>query len=215
MNIFAKIDNKLYLSLNPWFRVKWRNPRLRKRLTNKDVVLLCNNCNGACILHDLNLPFKSPFVNLWMLPSDFLRYCNNIRHYRDRELCFLPEETKKFGYPVALLDDVKIYFQHYKSNSEAKQKWAERSKRMEYENLFVLWVAKDGYTDEDIKMFERLPYPKAGLFKNEVNMKDGYYIPGFEKNEELGLLMHYIPHTYFGKKYYDCFDYVSWFNKSK
>lgn len=128
---------------------------------------------------------------------------------------FLPEESEKYKFPVALLDDVKIYFQHYKSTSEVLQKWESRSKRIDYENVFVLWVAKDGYTNEDVRLFENLPYPKAGLFKTRVDIKDGYYIPGFENQEELGLLMHYIPHTYFGKKYYDYFDYVSWFNKGK
>lgn len=215
MNILNKIDNKLYLTLNPWFREKLINPWLRKRLKNKEITLLCNNCNGACILHDLNLPFNSPFVNLWMLPTDFLKYCSDIQHYRECILHFLPEESDKFGYPVALLDDVKIYFQHYKTNSEAQQKWDERSKRIKSDNIFVLWVAKDGYTNEDIKMFRKLSYPKAALFKDKVDIENGHYISGFEKQEELGLLMDYIPHTFFGKKHYDYFDYVSWFNKGK
>ena len=43
----------------------------RKRLVNKDICLIASNCNGAMILHDLRLQFKSPFVNLWLRPKDF------------------------------------------------------------------------------------------------------------------------------------------------
>ena len=45
----------------------------RKRLINRDFSLISSNCNGAVILHDLGLSFKSPFVNLWIKPNDFIK----------------------------------------------------------------------------------------------------------------------------------------------
>ena len=81
MNIFKVIKNKLFIKYNPWVRDNIINPINRKRLKNHDITLLSNNCNGACILHDLGLKFNSPFVNLWLYPKDFIKYCGNIKYY--------------------------------------------------------------------------------------------------------------------------------------
>lgn len=53
----------------------------RKRLVNKDICLIASNCNGAMILHDLGLQFKSPFVNLWLRPKDFIKLLSSLREY--------------------------------------------------------------------------------------------------------------------------------------
>ena len=85
----------------------------RKRLVNKDICLIASNCNGAMILHDLRLQFKSPFVNLWLRPKDFIKLLSSLREYMGYDLKFTTEEG--IEYPVGLLKDIKIYFQHYKT----------------------------------------------------------------------------------------------------
>ena len=90
----------------------------RKRLVNKDICLIASNCNGAMILHDLRLQFKSPFVNLWLRPKDFIKLLSSLREYMGYDLKFTTEE--EIEYPVGLLKDIKIYFQHYKTEEEAK-----------------------------------------------------------------------------------------------
>ena len=89
----------------------------RKRLVNKDICLIASNCNGAMILHDLRLQFKSPFVNLWLRPKDFIKLLSSLREYMGYDLKFTTEE--EIEYPVGLLKDIKIYFQHYKTEEEA------------------------------------------------------------------------------------------------
>lgn len=44
----------------------------RKRRDN-DVCIVCNNCVGAMMAHDLGLEFLSPTVNLWMSPQDYIK----------------------------------------------------------------------------------------------------------------------------------------------
>ena len=59
-------------------RINFKN---RQRLKNKEVSLIANNCNGGFMCHDLHMQFRSPFVNLWLKPKDFLKYLKNIEHY--------------------------------------------------------------------------------------------------------------------------------------
>ena len=54
------------------------NRRLKSRLQNHGMTVISANCVGAFILHDLNEPFNSPFVNLYLSPNDFVRYLQNI-----------------------------------------------------------------------------------------------------------------------------------------
>ena len=80
---------------------------IKKRLTNQGMSVISANCVGAFILHDLNQPFNSPFVNLYLDPSDFVRYLQNIEFYQAQPLQFI--QTEK-SYPVGLLDDLKVHF---------------------------------------------------------------------------------------------------------
>src|SRR5574344_129791 len=63
----------------------------KKKIRNKDFSLISINCNGTFLLHELGFRFNSPFINLWLMPQDFLKYCENIEHYRKASLRFVKE----------------------------------------------------------------------------------------------------------------------------
>ena len=182
----------------------------RKRLKNKDISLIASNCNGAFILHDLGVRFNSPFVNLWIKPKDYIKLLKHFDKYMTAEL----SETYEAGisYPIGKLDDVSIYFQHYDTFEQAKEKWDERKKRINKNNLFVLFTDRDGCTYEDLVEFDSLPYNKI-VFTNKLNseIKSAFYIKGFENLESVGCCYEYMSDKRI--KYYDQFDYVVWFNK--
>ena len=188
------------------------NKRNRKNLINKDFSLIASNCNGGFLLHDLNLQFKTPFINLWMKPNDFIKYLQNITYYQSCSLVF--KEKSVQDYPVGILDDIEIYFQHYKTKEEAKAKWEERSKRINLDNLFILFTDRDGCTYQNLLDFDKLPYQNKIVFTNQIysEIKSSFYIKGFEDEESVGLCFEYL-NKFTGKKIYDCFDYISWFNK--
>lgn len=190
------------------------NDQNRKRLKNKDFSLLASNCNGGFICHDLGVKFRSPFVNLWLEPADFLEYLENIKYYMHCELKFINDQM--YNHPIGKLDDVKIYFQHYKSQKEAKEKWIERTSRINLDNLFIIFTDRDGCTYQELIRFDQLPYKNKIVFTNQnyPEIKSSVYIPGFEKEKSVGNCFEYV--NYFsGKRRYDCFDYVSWFNSEK
>ena len=123
------------------------------------------------------------------------------------DLKFTTEEG--IEYPVGLLKDIKIYFQHYKTEEEAKAKWNERAKRMDYDKLFILFTDRDGCTEQDIVEFDNLPYKNKVIFVNKPhpNIKSAVYIRGFENDGCVGPCMAYKSKISY-KKYYDDFDYV-------
>lgn len=221
MNIFVKlhnkIKNKLFVDANPWFREHIIIPKYRRRFNNPNVTILSHNCLGGVISHDLGIRFNSPFVNLWLYPKDFIKYCRNIEYYRNCKLRFLSNEIDhlgRSGYPVAMLGDIKIHFLHYKSNEEAENTWYERTKRMNLDNIRCIMSECDTCTLDDLKEFSKLQYPTVALVhKNYDYIGNTIYIKGFEDSEEIGNTMVYKPNCYFGKKYYDDFDFVSFLNK--
>ena len=62
----------------------------------------------------------------------------------------------------------------------------------------------------------KLPYENKVVFTNKKypEIKSSVYIPGFEKEKSVGNCFEYIS-LFSGKKRYDIFDYVTWFNRGK
>lgn len=191
------------------------NRKNRKRLKNKTFSLLCNNCNGGVILHDLGLQFRSPTVNLFFYGDHFFRFCENLDHYLAQELtiCDQPRHTPETEYPICLLGDLELHFLHYKTFAEAKEKWESRVKRINKENLFVMWSFFDSTDVELLARFDELPFKNKVAFteKEFPEYNSAFCIDGYENG--LGVL------TLFdglkGKRKIDRFDYVKWFNEGK
>lgn len=186
--------------------------RYRFMLKNKSMSVLSSNCTGAMILHDLGVKFHSPFVNLWMSPKDFIKYVEQLETYQYMPLTESPEESP---YPVGVLKDLKIYFQHYNSFEEAKSKWEARSKRINRDNLFVMMSERDGCTYQDLQHFDRLPIKNKVVFtcKKYPEIESSFSFSDYENQKELGDL--FKRKGWFGKKIYDQFPYIEWFNTGK
>lgn len=125
MSLIRKLKNKLFVKLNPWFREHVIIPRNKKALRNAKILLCFVIIVLGVIFHELGMKFLSPTVNLWMNPKDFIKYCSNLRHYSQCKLEFLNPSSYLLAnikpYPVARLDDIIIYFQHYATNQEARK----------------------------------------------------------------------------------------------
>lgn len=143
----------MLVKLREFFRTAY-NFFNRIRLKNTDVTLIASNCNGCCILHDLGLKFNSPFVNLWVEPSDFIKLCENLKDYLQYDLVFITPPESEITYPVALLNDVKLYFQHYSSKEEAALAWDRRKSRINSDALYFLFTDRDGCTEQNLLDFE-------------------------------------------------------------
>jgi uncharacterized protein (DUF1919 family) len=173
--------------------------------------LIASNCNGCLILHDLGLRFNSPFVNMFIEAHDYIRLLSDLDEYLSKPLTF--EANKDVTYPIAFLGDVKLHCVHYKSEAEVVEKWNSRIKRIDMSNCFVMFTERDGCDYELLEEFDRLPYKNKVVFTHKPydNIKSAFYIRGYENDGCVGNMFHY--QGWNGKKHYDKFDYVRWFNQ--
>lgn len=186
----------------------------RRKLKSNNFSLIASNCNGGVILHDLNLKFNTPFINLSMPPRDFIKLAENFRHYMAFEVEEYNDDTVDF--PVGLLGGLRIDFMHYDTFDQAKSKWDERKRRINYDNLLFMLTEREGCSIEDMIKFDNLPIKNKVIFthKKYPFLKSSFYIRGFEKQGEIRLSMHY-PKSYSIKRYVDQFDFVDWVNGSR
>lgn len=193
---------------------KTRNITSKLKLKNKTFTLFSSNCNGGCICHDLGLQFRSPFVNLYLNAEDYIKFLKNPKNYLDTPLEFVTDA--KESYPIGILKDITLHFMHYRSPQEAENAWDRRKKRIDWDNLFILWADKDGCTEELLLQFDALPYQNKVVFTHKPmpHIRSAVYIPGFEKDGEVGNCDAFV-NRFSGKKYFDYFDYVKWFNEGK
>ena len=191
------------------------NMKNRERLRNTDFTIISSNCNGGVLYHDLGLPFRSPFINLWMWPGDFIKYLQNMDYYNSiDDIRFLPENLRRgHDYPIGMIGDLEVHFGHYKNDAEALEKWNERKKLSNRGNICVIMSEQNNCTLDDLRAFDALPFENKVVFTKLPydEIKSAFYVPGFENRKEIATLLAY-KNVFSAKRQYDIFPYVDWFN---
>ena len=142
--------------------------RLRRDVTNRDFTIISNNEWGERVYRDLGMKYTSPFIGMYIYAPDYIRLLENFEFYMSQRLKFILHS--KYGYqeenyPIGLLgEDVEIHFRQYSTRQEALEKWNERVKRMNWDNLFFKLGDQHRCTEECIKRFDELPYKHKVCF---------------------------------------------------
>ena len=101
--------------------------------------ILCSNCIGGMIYNNLGLKFMSPTINLWCDAEDLAKIAQRPEYYLSLDIEFVHDDPEyKYDYPVGKLDDVYIYFTHYKTEEESAKKWYERRTRFNPDNVYII-----------------------------------------------------------------------------
>ena len=181
-----------------------------KMLRNRDFTIIASNCVRTMIYYDLNMPFLSPTINLTIGMNDFVKFVENLGWYMEKELVKLKGE---YGYPVGMLEDVRINFLHYESFEEAALKWEERKKRINWDNLFFIGTERGDCTYETLRCFDKLPYRNKVVFTHVAypEISSSYKINGFEGDDQLGKIVEF-KEQFIKRRYLDDFDYVNFLN---
>lgn len=197
------VKTVLYCIYNNYYEKK-----VRSRIKNDNFSILCSNCIGGIIYHRLNKPFLSPTINLWMYQPDFLKFILNLREYISKELEFVDSEC---DYPVAMLGDVKIFFNHYKTVESAKEDWERRKKRINYENLFVIMYDRDNISKDDIRKLEYLQC-KNKVVLSDKECTDIEYVLSIKPSNR-AMSEQFLDEDFLGRRTFEKnFDYVRWLN---
>ena len=185
------------------------------KLKNSDFTIISSNCLGGVISHKLGLKFMSPTVNLFIEPSSFVKFCKNLSFYFEQQLV---EKQWSGDYPIALCNDIEIHGLHYRNFSELKDKWNERKRRVNFDNIFIFMIERDGCTYEDILEFDKLSYKNKVVFvsKEMPEIKSAIHIPKSNEtiNDKIQVknLLGYR-NILVGKRDIDIFDYIKFFNE--
>ena len=136
-----------------------------RRLQRSRLSIFSRQCFGGCISKMLGLPFRSPFVNLFLSESDFLKFMRAPRIYLEYSPHFekLTGTSKEApdGYPLCSLGDISLNMMHYKEPDDAINKWNERKQRINWYNLIVIARIED---EKILQEFDALPYGKKFCF---------------------------------------------------
>lgn len=207
----AKILNYCRCRSNIFFRERIvRN--YKRRLNNKEdkcFSLICNNCTGAVILHEFGVAFNSPFVNLWIPPNHYLYLLSHLKELLNADIKDVTSDNHS-SYPVGLLGGkVILNFQHYKTFDEATEAWKRRASRVNFDNIKIIFVERDGTTLNDLKLFDSLPYKHKIVLTHDIqpSVKCSFHIKGCTTDDQLGMIMDFT--GWFGRKYYDQYN---WFD---
>ena len=191
--------------------------RLQKKLKNPCPTIISNDCIGGMIYHNLNLKFMSPTINLYISKKDFFTFVNNLTDYLNAEL---KEETNKNkSYPIGTLEfnnqKISIKFMHYKTFEEAKNKWNERKKRVDFNNIFIILSIPSNLQSDDIKKFNLISFKNKMLitYENPTNNNNICVNSVFLKNYYSGKILSYKS-KFSTKRYMDDIDYVKFLNNN-
>lgn len=198
---------------------KINDVKLRRKLHNRTFTLISNNCWGSKVYKDLNIKYNTPFIGLFLYAPCYIKLLKNLDNYLDSELTFESKSKyeisnqyrEKKWYPLGILgDDIEVHFLHYKSESEAKEKWTRRKQRMNMENLFIEFSDRDLCTKGLIEEFDNLPFKHKVCFtaKNYPEIHCSVQLKKYEKEDHIGNI---YEDSYIVKKY---FDVVGWINSN-
>ncbi len=212
INIVTRVINKTRKVLYNKFFKKYKVKKLTNRIKNKDISLITFNCIGGILYNEMSLRFNSPTINMFFSAPDFIKFCTNLKYYMEKEL--IEDTTADSSYPVAKIDDIKIFGLHYKSFDELKTKWDERKQRINWDNIFIIGGYRDNCTPQLVEEFGKIPFdnkimliPK-GIKKYPYTRTVKSLLWGKQELAPADAMK-----NCFGKRYYDtAIDFVDWFN---
>ena len=151
--------------------------------------IISNNCTGGVVSHELGMEFKSPTVNLQILPEEYPRFCQNIHRYMETELTADADMDghrdmiiKMFGgvpdFPFGRLDDILVCFQHYLTFENAKAKWNERRAKMDYDHIGYIFHARGEEYRAEAAAFLALDLPNKLCITQDFEIPDSVRMDG-------------------------------------
>ena len=187
---------------------------MRNRLVNNKFTIISNNCVGGKMYNSLGLKFTSPTINLFFFMPDYIQFLENLDYYLATQFNFKNTSTHtndKINYPIGVYNDgVEIHFMHYHTKNEALQKWNERTKRMNKNNLFIIGSDRDNCNYDIVKRFDKLNFKNKIFFSSKKlpQINSAIYIDKYKNEACVGDM---IPN----QEWLEYFDLIKWLNTGK
>lgn len=128
--------------------------------------------------------YESPTISLQIPAESYVKFCGDLKGYLNRKMVECRElsaehesEVKHLykqipDYPMGLIGDVLVVFQHDKTFEEAKEKWDRRKTRVDYDNVAYLYTAFNETYSAEVGKFLDLKLPHS------IVATEGFSYPG-------------------------------------
>lgn len=153
-------------------------------LKKKKITILSNTCLAVDVYKELGMEYTSPTIALLCEGDNYLSFLENYRHYLSNDMLLSNNNNNnnnkgllycsEYLIPRGILDDeVEWIFLHSTDIEKDIEKWNERRRRCNLDDVAVLMVI---FTDEEAERFEKLPYKKKlGIYYEDLNLKSVLY----------------------------------------
>ena len=149
-------------------------PLRNKLLKDKNFTLVANTCAASRIYQITGCEYMTPFVAIIIKPDDYLKICQNLKEYLNKELEFIRyEEWMLVGkyHTLCKLGDIEIKFIGRTDFEKVKTDWETRIKRMNYDNLFLIYENTHYRPSIDFyNKFLEIPYGKKLILQRDVHL---------------------------------------------
>jgi len=128
--------------------------------------IISNNCWGGEVYKFFEAKYNTPTIGLYFDAQDYIKFLKNFRDILKKEIIFSEHESDNF--PVGYIDDVKIYFMHFKDKEEVIEKWRRRLERLPDNDSDILFQIsdRDGFSQETLNEFSKIKLKnKIGFVK--------------------------------------------------
>jgi uncharacterized protein (DUF1919 family) len=186
----------------------WNRLRTKHRNQKANISIICGNCMGGYMYHQLGLRFGSPTINL-VIP-EFYKFVFNIDFYLKQRFTEADESKISKGVPIGKLYDIKVIFTHYYSYENACYNWYKRIGRINYDALYII-DSDISLTDEMMKEYGNLKCKKLIIFTSKkYDYPYCFLIKKFIGLPHVGSI---LGKTIYGKWQFEkWFDWVGWIN---
>jgi len=155
-------------------------------LKNSRISIISDNCWGGIAYSTLGLECLSPFKNLFITESEYIKMLSDLRYYLGCSLelsRFAIDINSKEQYPVMRLSDVEVHCCHEIDPDMAKENWNRRVKKINLDNLFIAMYTENKNIAEE---FLKIDYEKKICF-----------VPFESPRDDLIFLQQTTNHTHF------------------
>ena len=134
-----------------------------KKIKNKNLTIISNNCWGGIFYRNNNLEYLSPTLGMFFMADEYIKFIYEMKKYISAEINFISiEDSKyceylkmiKYDGLIAKILDLEICFLHYDSEVEAREKWNRRKERINWDNILFKFNDQNLCTYDNLKKFE-------------------------------------------------------------
>nr|WP_237392025.1 DUF1919 domain-containing protein [Paenibacillus dendrobii] len=202
-------DNKILPSSYPHKNpIETFSPDVYLKLRNRNFSIVSDDCWGGFVYKQLGLPYNTPFMWMYFRNKDYLKLISDLQFYLNSKLEFI--DIPSFNHPVGLLQDIHIYFNHYRNKEEAEGKWKKRLQKFNWDNVYFKMSTTN---EEDANEFNRiLSYTekKVSFSFEEYDYPTNIPMLGWNSEQVRNRYAGFYQYLHLHSN--DYFDYVEWFN---